>query len=361
MFEMAVESDRLPFDASDDYNGNPTTVAVRRLARERGVMSRDDSELRSQGIFHCWDDAAPHKAVALLLGPRGTPYANGFYLFEITFPNNYPLKPPRVIFLTGDSRVRFNPNLYVNGQVCLSVLGTWQGPSWTSLCTFRTTLVSIHSLLCPIPMQNEPGREDDAASSGYRGRDCDLYSAMLRYENVAVAVARQLSEPLPIKFAALTPAIAGLFLRHFDCYLLALQEFDACEGDCDRSPVFGFITRYQPSAVRSALEELRRQIVSGAFAGGVEPSDDVELGGSEGEHASTRETALGSADDVREAGPETAFVERTHSVILRPPHVALGRLRLRSLHFSLFPCCFVICIVGLVVWLLVLPLFLDQS
>jgi hypothetical protein len=26
--------------------------------------------------------------------------------------------------------VRFNPNLYINGKVCLSLLGTWSGPSW---------------------------------------------------------------------------------------------------------------------------------------------------------------------------------------------------------------------------------------
>lgn len=31
---------------------------------------------------------------------------------------------------TGGGSVRFNPNLYNCGKVCLSLLGTWSGPSW---------------------------------------------------------------------------------------------------------------------------------------------------------------------------------------------------------------------------------------
>ena len=37
----------------------------------------------------------------------------------------------QVQFLTtGGGKVRFNPNLYECGKVCLSLLGTWSGPSW---------------------------------------------------------------------------------------------------------------------------------------------------------------------------------------------------------------------------------------
>ena len=39
--------------------------------------------------------------------------------------------PAQVQFLTtGGGTVRFNPNLYHCGKVCLSLLGTWSGPSW---------------------------------------------------------------------------------------------------------------------------------------------------------------------------------------------------------------------------------------
>jgi hypothetical protein len=43
-----------------------------------------------------------------------------------------PSAPHRQVqFLTtGGGQVRFNPNLYNCGKVCLSLLGTWSGPSW---------------------------------------------------------------------------------------------------------------------------------------------------------------------------------------------------------------------------------------
>ena len=42
----------------------------------------------------------------------------------MTFPDDYPHNPPHVTLLTTDcGRVRFNPNLYSNGKVCLSNLG----------------------------------------------------------------------------------------------------------------------------------------------------------------------------------------------------------------------------------------------
>lgn len=57
--------------------------------------------------------------------------------------------------------MRFNPNLYQCGKVCLSLLGTWQGPGWVSgESTLLQVLVSIQSLiLVPDPYFNEPGWE----------------------------------------------------------------------------------------------------------------------------------------------------------------------------------------------------------
>ena len=60
----------------------------------------------------------------LVTGPDQTPYEKGFFHFFMRMPHNYPIQPPRVKFLTtGAGVVRFNPNLYANGKVCLSILG----------------------------------------------------------------------------------------------------------------------------------------------------------------------------------------------------------------------------------------------
>jgi ubiquitin-protein ligase len=110
-------------------------------------------------------------------GPEGTPYANGCFFFDLHL-QDYPTKSPVVKFLsTGNGTVRFNPNLYNCGKVCLSLLGTWSGPGWNpGKSTILQVLVSIQGLILgvPDPYYNEPGYESgrgtkhhDAASEKY--------------------------------------------------------------------------------------------------------------------------------------------------------------------------------------------------
>ena len=75
-------------------------------------------------------------------------------------PLNYPNAPPLVhLRTTGMGRIRFNPNLYANGKVCLSLLGTWDGnpeEKWTSKSTLLQVLVSIQSMILnEAPYYNE--------------------------------------------------------------------------------------------------------------------------------------------------------------------------------------------------------------
>jgi hypothetical protein len=49
-------------------------------------------------------------------------------IVDVFCDGSFPNKPPQVLFkTTGGGRVNFNPNLYADGKVCLSLLGTWQG------------------------------------------------------------------------------------------------------------------------------------------------------------------------------------------------------------------------------------------
>ena len=61
----------------------------------------------------------------LISGPEGTPYEMGLFLFDLLLPEGYPSVPPLMeIETTGGGRVRFNPNAYADGKICLSLLGT---------------------------------------------------------------------------------------------------------------------------------------------------------------------------------------------------------------------------------------------
>lgn len=136
---------------------------------------------------------------ALIFGPDGTPYANGAFMFDIFLPWDYPDSPPRVNFLTtAGGRVRFNPNLYQDGKVCLSLLGTWSGPSWTRESTLLQVLVSIQALiLVPEPFFNEPGYEKSAGTP--RGKQSsEVYNNQIRKHTVKHAICDALEYCDPI-------------------------------------------------------------------------------------------------------------------------------------------------------------------
>ena len=114
--------------------------------------------LNENGIYIEFDEKNMFKAKALIVGPSDTIYECGFLFFDITFPNNYPFSPPEVKYVP-QNRIRIHPNIYVNGKVCLSILGTWSGPGWTTVMDITNVLVTIQSLLDNDPLCNEPGYE----------------------------------------------------------------------------------------------------------------------------------------------------------------------------------------------------------
>jgi ubiquitin-conjugating enzyme E2 Z len=112
------------------------------------------------GIFVVPDEQNLSLVHALMVGTCGTPYEGGFFYFVVRFPPTYPIDAPKVrLMTTGAGTVRFNPNLYSNGKVCLSTLGTWSGPAWSPAQCLESLLVSIQSLMCENPYHNEPGFE----------------------------------------------------------------------------------------------------------------------------------------------------------------------------------------------------------
>jgi ubiquitin-protein ligase len=120
----------------------------------------------------------------MLTGPEGTPYHGGCFLFDVLFPARYPDVPPLLsLDTTGGGRARLNPNLYADGKVCLSLLGTWHGSDasekWDAdAANLWRVLVSVQGMiLVADPYFNEPGveavrgtPEGDAASARYNAR-----------------------------------------------------------------------------------------------------------------------------------------------------------------------------------------------
>ncbi|KAJ3217272.1 Baculoviral IAP repeat-containing protein 6 [Dinochytrium kinnereticum] len=131
---------------------------------------------------------------ALMSGPPGTPYSQGLFEFDIYLGPYYPDQPPIVTFLTtGGGTVRFNPNLYSCGKVCLSLLGTWHGPGWVAgKSTLFQVLLSIQSLiLVEHPYRNEPGYENSAVDFS----PLEQYSKDVRRSTARWAILEMIRKP----------------------------------------------------------------------------------------------------------------------------------------------------------------------
>jgi ubiquitin-conjugating enzyme E2 Z len=136
--------------------------------------------LIDQGIYYIHDDTDMLKGYALIIGPSETPYFGGNYFFEINYPTDYPHSPPKVKYCTNGNKVRFNPNLYTCGKVCVSLLNTWSGDQWTSCQTISTILLTLCTLLCKTPLLNEPG-----VSKGHK--DMKNYDQIIEFSNLNIA------------------------------------------------------------------------------------------------------------------------------------------------------------------------------
>lgn len=133
---------------------------------------------------------------ALVIGPEDTPYQNGCFVFDILLPTEYPQTCPLVqLVTTHGGQCRFNPNLYADGKVCLSLLGTWEGPGLDpKTSTLHQVLVSIHSLIMvPDPYYNEPGNE-----GGLSKKYSEQYNKCIRLFTARAAILGQLEEPNPV-------------------------------------------------------------------------------------------------------------------------------------------------------------------
>jgi len=197
--------------ADNPQEGTPK-AKLKRLLRELGKLSEDGSlPVSAESAIYVMRDASRVDVLKVLIsGPADvlhpdkseTPYALGLFEFHLFVPQDYPNVSPLVnLQTTGDGLVRFNPNLYSDGKVCLSLLGTWHGEGWmpptagNSGSTILQVLVSIQSIIMvPKPYFNEPGyaEEEGTPAGEQRSRE---YNDHIRASTLRHAVRDMLRRP----------------------------------------------------------------------------------------------------------------------------------------------------------------------
>lgn len=132
-------------------------TSVKRMMKDIQLLEK--SEL--PGVYFKVSNESMFDVHLMIVGPNDTPYQNGLYFFTLNFDKEkHPFVPPKAKFHQGLPGIRFHPNFYSSGKVCLSILNTWQGPSWSACQTLLSIASVMLSLFDDNPLVHEPGFDD---------------------------------------------------------------------------------------------------------------------------------------------------------------------------------------------------------
>lgn len=227
------------------------SLATKRIMNDLKILKK--TNLEEENIFVSTNDDDIYNLKAMIVGPsiENAPYRGGFYFFDIQYPKNYPLSPPKVVFCTlGKNRdIRFNPNLYSGGKVCLSLLGTWTGPGWTSSHSIKDVLIVLQSLLHEHPIQNEPGWERE---TGIKSRN---YNIVLAYYNIKVATI-QMMEYTPASFEMFKDIMGKYLVQNIEKYKDFMDEYTEYDGKTIKSGLYSMVVDINFKALRKHLTKI---------------------------------------------------------------------------------------------------------
>ncbi|OJJ44310.1 hypothetical protein ASPZODRAFT_135116 [Penicilliopsis zonata CBS 506.65] len=133
---------------------------MKRISQEYAIL---ETSLPSGIYVRTWESRMDLMRV-LIIGPEGTPYALSPFIFDFHMNSKFPDGPPAAFFHSWTNEAgKVNPNLSEDGEICLSILGTWtavhESEDWSAKnSTILQILVSILALvLVRTPYYNEAG------------------------------------------------------------------------------------------------------------------------------------------------------------------------------------------------------------
>ena len=241
------------------YINHLNFIANKRVLADRLLTKKEKQLYIDNGIYYDYNDTlVNNKFTILIIGSfeLDNPYYGGFYVFDGTFPDQYPFQPPKVLAKTQGQNVRFHPNFYVNGKVCLSILGTWSGPPWTSCQNIGSVACSIKSLFIKEPIHQEPGWEKCTPLKS------KIYSQIITYKNLEISIYDVVknkihTDPLFIPFKEM---IEKKFLELYLSYVKVIETLTYLDNDNFVSPIYRIQGIYKISDLKQKFKTLYDQV-----------------------------------------------------------------------------------------------------
>jgi ubiquitin-protein ligase len=190
----------------------------------------------------------------MMMGPKDTPYSDGYYFFDINFPPKYPIDPPKVKFISL-SRIRMNPNMYVCGKLCLSMINTWSGPSWTACMSLSQVLVATQSLLNEHPIQNEPGYDNE------KGTRSINYNKVVSYANLKYHIVNAILN-IPPTFEMFEDIMLENFQKNYQNIMEYMNNNEGLDNQSHSSQIYGLGIHYNFQHIKNSIDTIKSKYSS---------------------------------------------------------------------------------------------------
>ncbi|EPQ29104.1 uncharacterized protein PFL1_03393 [Pseudozyma flocculosa PF-1] len=166
--------------------GSTSSAAYfKRIQREFKVLQ---SSLPDSILVRSYEDRTDLLRV-LIIGSEGTPYEDAPFVIDFHLKPTFPQEPPVAHFhswTNGGGRV--SPNLYEEGKVCLSVLGTWSGQESESWSPTQSSLLQVFVSIQGLVLVREPWFTEPAYEKLKGTEEGEVNSAL--YSEKAFVLAR---------------------------------------------------------------------------------------------------------------------------------------------------------------------------
>jgi ubiquitin-conjugating enzyme E2 O len=194
------------------FNSTPSQPSRNFLTRLQKEYRALSSSLPESILVRAYEDRSDLLR-SLIIGSENTPYEDAPFVIDWMLDSDFPQSPPIAHFFSwtnGNGRV--NPNLYEEGKVCLSILGTWAGDrneSWSpARSSLLQALVSIQGLvLVKEPWFCEP------AYDKLRGTEEGIINSRLYNEKAYVLSRGFVRRALEVPLGSLESEIGWLYRK----------------------------------------------------------------------------------------------------------------------------------------------------
>ncbi|KAI0094796.1 hypothetical protein BDY19DRAFT_914675 [Irpex rosettiformis] len=187
----------------------PSRTFLGRLNKEYRVL---ESSLPETILVRVYEDRTDLLR-CLIIGPENTPYEDAPFVIDWMLDSNFPHSPPIAHFLSwtnGNGRV--NPNLYEEGKVCLSILGTWAGDKNEIWSASRSSLLQAFVSIQGLVLVKEPWFCEPAYEK-LRGTEEGIVNSRLYSEKAYVLSRGFVRRALEIPLGSLESEVNWLYYK----------------------------------------------------------------------------------------------------------------------------------------------------